>query len=277
VVDVSGSLLLSGPTRPAVGFQGNALTFADDLTGMLGRAVWTDDRGDQLFSELKGSRAGESLRIEGRFVGGTGRFQGATGLLQWTGETAIPTPTTEPITPYTELFEGTIAQNIARFEDDPPAGATALHGAKINPRFSGHPCRDRRNQHSASTRRLPVPFAVGRNFSFDRSFALLNCRSGVGLGSLLSFIDSLRGGLFSRRCLQELRDVFVSLSDNGDGLAQRRTLALGYQNFAQHAARQSLHFHRGLVRVDFGERLAHRNLVAFFFKPARKLPLFHRG
>src|SRR5262245_45160864 len=51
VVDVSGSLLLSGPTRPSVGFQGSALTFADDLTGMLGRAVWTDDHGDQLFSE----------------------------------------------------------------------------------------------------------------------------------------------------------------------------------------------------------------------------------
>lgn len=79
VVDVSGSLLLSGPTRPSVGFRGNALTFADDLTGMLGRAVWTDERGDQLFSELQGSRLGESLRIEGRFVGGTGRFEGATG------------------------------------------------------------------------------------------------------------------------------------------------------------------------------------------------------
>jgi len=79
LVDVSGSLLLHGPTRPAVGFHGEALTFADDLTGMLGRAVWTDEHGDQAFSELQGRRDGERLLISGTFVGGTGRYAGATG------------------------------------------------------------------------------------------------------------------------------------------------------------------------------------------------------
>jgi hypothetical protein len=79
VVDVSGSLLLGGPTRPAVGFHGEAITFADDLTGMLGRAVWTDEHGDQAFSELAGRRDGERLLITGTFVGGSGRYAGATG------------------------------------------------------------------------------------------------------------------------------------------------------------------------------------------------------
>lgn len=79
VIDASGSLLLSGPTRPSVGFQGHVLSFADDLTGMLGRAVWTDEQGDQVFSELQGQREGGVAHIQGHFVGGTGRYAGATG------------------------------------------------------------------------------------------------------------------------------------------------------------------------------------------------------
>jgi hypothetical protein len=79
VLDVSGSLVLSGPERPALGFLGEALNFADDLTGSLGRAVWTDERGDQVFSELAGERHGERLLVTGTFVGGTGRYAGATG------------------------------------------------------------------------------------------------------------------------------------------------------------------------------------------------------
>ena len=79
VVDVSGSVLLSGESRPAVGFHGQAISFADELTGMLGRAVWTDEHGDQVFSELEGAREGDAIRVQGRFVGGTGRYAGATG------------------------------------------------------------------------------------------------------------------------------------------------------------------------------------------------------
>jgi len=85
VLDLSGSLLLSGPTRPALGFQSHFLGLSDELTGMVGRAVWTDERGEQVFSELQGARDGAAVRIEGRFVGGTGRWAGATGeyAFQW--------------------------------------------------------------------------------------------------------------------------------------------------------------------------------------------------
>ena len=79
VVDVAGNLRLEGATRPAPGFHVQVLTFADDLTGALGRAVWTDERGDQLFSELDGEREGDVARVTGRFVGGSGRYAGATG------------------------------------------------------------------------------------------------------------------------------------------------------------------------------------------------------
>jgi hypothetical protein len=74
-----GSLLLSGPARPAVGFRAEAVVFYDSATGMVGRAVWTDDRGDQAWSELRGEGTATGNRIEGTFVGGTGRYAGATG------------------------------------------------------------------------------------------------------------------------------------------------------------------------------------------------------
>ena len=43
---------------------------------MVGRAVWTDERGDQVFSELKGEWVGTGNRIVGTFIGGTGRYAG---------------------------------------------------------------------------------------------------------------------------------------------------------------------------------------------------------
>jgi hypothetical protein len=76
ITDFSGSLMLSGPSRPAVGFRANAIVFNDSTTGVIGRAVWTDERGDQVYSELQGPGG---ARIVGRIVGGSGRYAGATG------------------------------------------------------------------------------------------------------------------------------------------------------------------------------------------------------
>jgi len=78
-VNLSGSLLLSGPGRPSVGFRSEAVVLNDSATGMVGRSVWTDERGDQLFSELRGEGTATGNRIVGRIVGGTGRYAGVTG------------------------------------------------------------------------------------------------------------------------------------------------------------------------------------------------------
>jgi hypothetical protein len=74
-----GSLMLAGSSRPAVGFRAEALVLNDTATGLVGRAVWTDDRGDQIFSELKGNGDSTGNKITGKFVGGTGRYSGASG------------------------------------------------------------------------------------------------------------------------------------------------------------------------------------------------------
>lgn len=79
VLIVNGSLVLSGPERPGVGFRSEAIVFNDSVTGMVGRAVWTDEKGDHVYSELQGSGTASNNKITGTFVGGTGRYTGVTG------------------------------------------------------------------------------------------------------------------------------------------------------------------------------------------------------
>ncbi len=78
-----GSVLLSGASRPAVGFRAEAIVLNDSVTGMVGRAVWTDEHGDQAYSELKGEGTNTGNRIVGTFLGGTGRYRGATGTYEF--------------------------------------------------------------------------------------------------------------------------------------------------------------------------------------------------
>lgn len=79
ILDLTGSLLLTGDRGLGVGFRARAIGFSDNLAGMQGRCVWTDERGDKVYSELKGESVGAGNLIEGTFLGGTGRFVGVTG------------------------------------------------------------------------------------------------------------------------------------------------------------------------------------------------------
>jgi len=83
LLDIRGSLSLSGPSRPAVGFRADAILLTDSETGTVGRAAWTDEKGDQVFSELS-TRAPGSLEVVGTIVGGTGRYEAATGEYSFT-------------------------------------------------------------------------------------------------------------------------------------------------------------------------------------------------
>jgi hypothetical protein len=76
IFELTGTVLLSGAQRPSVGFS---------RSGMQGRCVWTDERGEMVYSELKGEAVGSGNRIVGTFVGGTGRYAGLTGdyTFQW--------------------------------------------------------------------------------------------------------------------------------------------------------------------------------------------------
>jgi len=79
ILELKGTMLLAGAGRPGVGFRADVIALTDSQSGLVGRAVWTDERGDQVFSELKGEGTAAKNRITGTIWGGTGRFAGVTG------------------------------------------------------------------------------------------------------------------------------------------------------------------------------------------------------
>ena len=83
IVNLKGTMLLAGPNRPGVGFHSEVIGLSDSATGFQGRSVWTDERGDQVFSELHGEGTASKNRITGTILSGTGRYAGATGSYEF--------------------------------------------------------------------------------------------------------------------------------------------------------------------------------------------------
>jgi len=89
IIDLRGSMLLAGPGRPGTGFRAETIALVDSATGLMGRSVWTDERGDRVFSELKGEGTAAKNRIAGTIIGGTGRYAGATGSYEFSWQFVI--------------------------------------------------------------------------------------------------------------------------------------------------------------------------------------------
>jgi hypothetical protein len=83
IIELRGTMLLAGPGRPGIGFHSEVIGLVDSATGFVGRSVWTDERGDQVFSELEGEGTAAKNRITGNIVGGTGRYAGAMGTYEF--------------------------------------------------------------------------------------------------------------------------------------------------------------------------------------------------
>jgi len=72
IVNFSGSLLLVGERRLGQGFRVDLIGSTDSLKGGTGWSVWTDTRGDQVFSEIRGGPIGTGARVIGTLLGGQG-------------------------------------------------------------------------------------------------------------------------------------------------------------------------------------------------------------
>lgn len=83
LLELRGTMLLTGAQRAGVGFRSEVVALVDSATGLVGRSSWTDERGDQVFSELVGEGTAAKNRITGTIVGGTGRYAGATGTYEF--------------------------------------------------------------------------------------------------------------------------------------------------------------------------------------------------
>jgi hypothetical protein len=89
IIDLKGTLLLAGPGRPGVGFQSEVVGLVDSVTGLEGRSVWTDERGDQVFSELHGEGTAEKNRVSGTILSGTGRYAGISGTYEFSWQRVL--------------------------------------------------------------------------------------------------------------------------------------------------------------------------------------------
>jgi len=91
IVDLRGTMLLAGKGRPGVGFRSDVIALMDSETGLVGRSVWTDEHGDEVFSAMKGEGNATRKHIEGTILGGTGRYAGATMSYEFSWQFLIET------------------------------------------------------------------------------------------------------------------------------------------------------------------------------------------
>jgi hypothetical protein len=118
IIDLRGSMLLAGPGRPGVGFRADVIALVDTETGLIGRGVWTDEKGDQVFSELKGEGTAANNHMTGTILGGTGRYAGVTGSYEFSWQFVL------------EADGGSIQGNAAGFKGRFQAPQTNAEGAK---------------------------------------------------------------------------------------------------------------------------------------------------
>jgi hypothetical protein len=78
-VHLSGAVTITAGEGLSRGFRGEVIGFDDGAGLTVLRGVWTDDRGDRIFSRLKGETIASGRRISGEITGGTGRYAGITG------------------------------------------------------------------------------------------------------------------------------------------------------------------------------------------------------
>jgi hypothetical protein len=84
-IQLSGAVSIRTASGLSKGFRGEVLGF-DDGTGLAaGRAVWTDERGDRVFSVLQGDMLAAGHRqMRAIITGGTGRYAGMSGEYEFT-------------------------------------------------------------------------------------------------------------------------------------------------------------------------------------------------
>ncbi len=89
-VRLSGALTITRGDGLRRGFRVEALGYEEESGTGMGRAVWTDDRGDRIFSRMVGVPVQAGRRSAATITGGTGRYTGIEGTYTFTWQYVMP-------------------------------------------------------------------------------------------------------------------------------------------------------------------------------------------
>jgi len=91
-LQLSGAVMITTGAGLSRGFRGEVIGFDDGAGLIAGRAVWTDERGDRIFSGIYGDALTSSgLQMRGTITGGTGRYTGLLGEYEFRWQNLITT------------------------------------------------------------------------------------------------------------------------------------------------------------------------------------------
>ena len=89
IVHLTGPLTMTGGRELGRGLLGEVIGFDDGAALLVGRAVFTNERGDRIFCSLKAEPIGTSRRATATITGGTGRFERLQGEFSFTWQYVV--------------------------------------------------------------------------------------------------------------------------------------------------------------------------------------------
>ena len=89
IVQLSGSVVITSGDGLSRGFRGEIIGFDDGRALAVGRWLWTDERGDRIFGEMRGEPVQTGRRFLGTITGGTGPYAGITGSYAFTWHSVV--------------------------------------------------------------------------------------------------------------------------------------------------------------------------------------------
>jgi hypothetical protein len=86
---LAGHVSLQNPLGKQKDFWADCVGLADTMTGLVGRCVWKDLAGPEIYLMLQSDKLQQGSLVTGTLVGGSGRFAGISGELTFNWSSVI--------------------------------------------------------------------------------------------------------------------------------------------------------------------------------------------
>ena len=86
---LAGHVSLQSPLGKKKDFWADCVGLADSVTGLIGRCVWKDLAGPEIYITLQSDRLQQGSQVTGTIVGGTGNIAGISGNLSFNWSSVI--------------------------------------------------------------------------------------------------------------------------------------------------------------------------------------------